>query len=119
MKLIQPFVHACTGIQSCFKSERNLKIHFVASIVAVIFSLLCKISPAEWIAVCFCIAFVTAMEMMNTAIEKLCDVVYKETHPAIKLVKDIAAGAVLVPVICSLITAGIIFLPKIIMYLNN
>ena len=73
----------------------------------------------EWIAIGFCIAFVIAMEMLNTAIEKLCDVVHQEVHPGIKKVKDIAAGAVLISAIFSLITGLIIFLPKIIMYFKS
>jgi diacylglycerol kinase len=67
----------------------------------------------------FCIAFVISMEMLNTAIEKLCDVVHKELHPDIKRVKDIAAGAVLVSAIFSLMTGLIIFLPKIILYFKS
>jgi diacylglycerol kinase len=118
MKLIKSFGYALTGIKSCFASEPNFRIHFVAAVVAVIFSLLFTISATEWIAVGFCIAFVITMEMMNTAIEKLCDVVHKEPHPGIKKVKDIAAGAVLVSACFSLVTAAIIFLPKIIMYLK-
>ena len=118
MKLIRSFVYAWAGIRSCFKSEPNFRIHLIAAIVVIIFSLMFKISSAEWIAVGFCIAFVTTMEMMNTAIEKLCDVVHKEPHPGIKKVKDIAAGAVLLSAVFSLITAAIIFLPKIIMYLK-
>ena len=73
----------------------------------------------EWIAIGFCIAFVIAMEMLNTALEKLCDVVHQEVHPGIKKVKDIAAGAVLISAIFSLITGLIIFLPKIIMYFKS
>jgi diacylglycerol kinase len=116
MKLIRSFVYAWAGIQSCFKSEPNFRIHLVAAIAAVIFSLLFSISATEWIVVGFCIAFVLTMEMMNTAIEKLCDVVHKEQHPVIKKVKDIAAGTVLLSAVFSLITAAIIFLPKIVMY---
>lgn len=52
--------------------------------------------------------------MFNTAIEKLCDVVHKEMHPGIKKIKDIAAGAVLLSALFSLITGVSIFLPKII-----
>jgi undecaprenol kinase/diacylglycerol kinase (ATP) len=118
MKLIKSFVYAWNGIQSCFKSEPNFRIHLIAAIVVVIFSLLFSISATEWIAVGFCIALVTAMEMINTAIEKLCNVVHKGQHPGIKKVKDIAAGAVLLSAVFSLITAAIIFLPKIIMYLR-
>jgi diacylglycerol kinase len=82
--------------------------------VALLFSIVLKISAIEWIAVGFCIAFVITMEMLNTAIEKLCDVVHKEMHPGIKKVKDIAAGAVLVAAFFSAITGAVIFLPKII-----
>lgn len=116
MKLIKSFEYAWAGIRSCFKSEPNFRIHVIAGIVAVIFSLLFSISATEWIVVGFCIAFVVTMEMLNTAIEKVCDVIHKEIHPGIKKIKDIAAGAVLVSAVFSLITAAIIFLPKIIMY---
>ena len=116
MKLIKSFVYAWNGIKSCFRSEPHFRIHLVAAIVAIIFSLLFSISSTEWIVVVFCIAFVLTMEMINTAIEKLCDVVHQEQHPVIKSVKDIAAGAVLLSAVFSLITAGIIFLPKIIIY---
>ena len=114
MKLIQSFAYAWAGIKSCFKSESNFRIHLIAAVAALMFSLLLSISALEWIAICFCIAFVIVMEMINTAIEKLCDVVHLEQHPVIKKVKDIAAGAVLVSAVFSLITAAIIFLPKII-----
>jgi diacylglycerol kinase len=59
------------------------------------------------------------MEMLNTAIEKLCDVVHKEIHPGIKKVKDIAAGAVLIAAFCSVITGAVIFLPKIIHFIKS
>lgn len=118
MKLVKSFAFAWAGIKSCFKSEPNFRIHLVAALATILLSLLFRISGTEWIAVCFCIALVIPLEMINTAIENLCDVVSKETHPGIKKVKDIAAGAVLVAAVFSLITAAIIFLPKIIIYLK-
>ncbi len=114
MRLIKSFGYAWAGIRSCFQLEPNFRIHAVLAIVALVFSIVFKISTLEWIAVCFCIAFVITMEMLNTAIEKLCNVVHKEIHPGIKKVKDIAAGAVLVAAFFSLITGVVIFLPKII-----
>lgn len=118
MKLIRSFTYAWAGIRYCFRSESNFRIHIIASIAACIFSLLFSISATEWIAVCFCMAFVMAMEMINTVVEKLCDIVQKEIHPEIKKVKDMAAGAVLVSAVFSVVTACIIFLPKILMYLK-
>lgn len=119
MKLIRSFAYAWNGIRICFATEQNFRIHTLLTIVAVIFAIVFNVSAIEWIAIGFCIAFVLAMEMLNTAIEKICDVVHKDIHPGIKKVKDIAAGAVLVSAIFSLITGLIIFLPKIIMYFKS
>jgi undecaprenol kinase/diacylglycerol kinase (ATP) len=119
MKLIKSFGYALAGIKSCFQSEPNFRIHTVLAIIVLLFSILFKISTTEWIAICFCIAFVIAMEMLNTAIENLCDIVHIEMHPGIKKVKDIAAGAVLVAAFFSLITGAVIFLPKIIHFIKS
>jgi diacylglycerol kinase len=113
MKLRRSFKYAFAGIRSCFESELNFRIHFLLAIIALLLSYLLKISAIEWIAVCFCIAFVVTMEILNTAVEKLCDIVHKEMHPGIKNVKNMAAGAVLVAAIFSVITGVMIFLPKI------
>jgi diacylglycerol kinase len=56
--------------------------------------------------------------MINTAIEKLCDVVQQEIHPGIKKVKDIAAGAVMMAAAGSLVIGFVIFLPKIIVFIK-
>lgn len=119
MKFIKSFGYAFNGLKICFAGEPNFRIHTLLTIVALIFGIVLQLSTFEWIVVTLCIAFVIAMEMLNTAIEKLCDIVYKDSHPGIKIVKDIAAGAVLVSAVCSLITGCIIFLPKIIMYFKS
>ncbi len=113
------FAYALNGLKICFAGEPNFRIHIFFTIVALVFAMLFNISAFEWIATGFCIAFVISMEMLNTAIEKLCDVVHQDLHPGIKKVKDIAAGAVLVSAIFNFITGCLIFLPKIIMYLKS
>lgn len=67
----------------------------------------------EVIAISFSIALVWVTEMINTAIEKSMDLISLEKHPQIKIIKDIAAGAVLVASICSAIVGSVIFLPKL------
>ena len=118
MKLLRSFSFAVNGVKTCFASEANFKIHTVFAMLAIGFGFILNISHNEWLAVIGCIAFVTAMEMINTAIEKLCDVVKQDIHPSIKKVKDIAAGAVMMAAIGSLIIGLIIFLPKIIVFLK-
>jgi len=119
MKLLRSFSYAFNGLKICFISETNFRIHILLTAVVIVLGFVFKISAAEWLTVILCIAFVTVMEMMNTAIEKLCDMVHKETHPAIKKVKDIAAGAVLLAAISSVVIAANIFLPKIFIYIKS
>ncbi len=119
MKLLRSFVHAFNGIRLSFASELNFRIHAVAALLVTILSAALDIAVFEWLLVGFCIAFVIVVEMLNTAIEKLCDVVQPEVNPVIKKVKDIAAGAVLVAAIFCVIAGLIIFVPKIIEYLKS
>lgn len=118
MKILRSFTFAFNGLKICFTSETNFRIHVLFTIAALLLGIVFKITAAEWLAVIFSIAFVLVTEMINTAIEKLCDVVCKDFHPGIKKIKDIAAGAVLLAAVCSLITSGIIFLPKIIILIK-
>jgi diacylglycerol kinase len=112
-KLFSSFKNAFNGIFLLIKSERNAKIHLILSFIAITFGLVLKISYMEWIAVIFCIGFVTALEAINTSIEKICDFVNPEYHLNIKKIKDMAAAAVLISALCALCIGLLIFLPKI------
>ena len=67
------------------------------------------VSANEWLVLLLISALVLALETINSAIEKLCDLYTKETHPQIKRIKDIAAGAVLISAIFALVIAIVIF----------
>lgn len=113
MRFLKSVIYAWHGIKYCFKSEKNFQIQSVVSLITLSAGFLFKINTSEWIAVLICIALVQGLEMVNSAIEKLSNVVTESIHPIIKLVKDIAAGAVLFVSIISFIIGCIIFLPKI------
>ncbi len=119
MKVIKSIAFAWQGLKICFTAETNFRIHVLLGSIAVLLGFILNVSKAEWGFIIFFIAFVIAMEMMNTAIEQLCNVVRKETHLAIKNIKDIAAGAVMAAAAGSFITGLIIFLPKIIMFIKS
>lgn len=107
------FKYAFRGIGTSVKDENNLLVQFSASMIVIMFAVFLKCTFVEWailISMCF---LVVAFEMMNTAIENICDRITLEYDEKIKKVKDISAGAVLTMSICSVIVAGIIFLPKI------
>ena len=86
----------------------------LATVAVTVAGVIFNISKTEWLFIAVCCAAVIATEMINTAIEKLCDMVSTEIHPVIKIIKDVSAGAVLVCAIGSVVVGSIIFLPKII-----
>lgn len=106
------FGYAFEGIAVCVKKERNMKIHCVAAALVVIAGIILEISVTEW---CICLVLfglVMALEMVNTAVEAVVDLVTQERKPLAKIAKDTAAGAVLIAAIMSAIVGCIIFVPK-------
>jgi len=108
------FTYAWKGMQQFFLHDRNGRIHLGAALAAVMAGFALRVSGIEWLILLLCIAAVIAMEMINAAIEKLCDMVHKDFHPTVKTIKDISAGAVLWVSVISAVIGAVIFLPKII-----
>jgi undecaprenol kinase/diacylglycerol kinase (ATP) len=102
-----------------FSKQRNAKIQTVMGITAITLGFIVSISPYQWLLVLFCIGLVISLEMINSAIEIFCDMVTTDFHPKIKIIKDVAAGAVLVASIASLVIGLIIFIPALTNFLNN
>ncbi|EFI69563.1 diacylglycerol kinase family protein [Lysinibacillus sp. HST-98] len=110
-KYLRSFGYAFEGIITASK-EQNLKSHIVSAIIVILASYLTGLSRMEWYIVLLLIALMFALEMMNTAIERVVDLASPEIHPLAKQAKDIAAGAVLVFALFSAIIGLLIFLPK-------
>ncbi len=114
-KFLKSVQSAFKGILVALKEERNMKIHASFVILVSLAGLLLKISLVEWLCCLFCFALVISMELMNTAIENFVDFVEPKYNEKVGKVKDIAAGAVLINALFSIIIGLIIFLPKIIL----
>jgi diacylglycerol kinase len=112
-KLIRSFRYALQGLKCCFASEQNFRIHISATMLVISAGVFYQISSKEWIILAWSICGVLAFELMNTAIEKLCNLVYPGRHDEIRRIKDMAAAAVLLSAFAAVISAAIIFLPKI------
>ena len=97
------------GLWAATHDQRNLKVQIVVGCIVVIAGFYFAITPVEWSIILICIALVTALELINTAIENLVDLVTRERHPLAGKIKDIAAGAVLTVSVISLIVGLIIF----------
>ena len=105
---------ALEGIRYFFRNEKNGKIQGVIACLIVLLSFFFGISPIEWCIILTSIALVIALEMVNTAMEKVCAMLTTEYHPIIKIIKDVAAGAVLWASVFTAIIGCIIFIPYII-----
>lgn len=110
--ILRPFVFAIVGILHTVKNERNMKIHTVVAAIVIILGLLYHLSAMEWMFIAFAIGGIFSLELMNTAIERVVDLVTKDFHPLAKQAKDAAAGAVFIYAILSVVIGCIIFLPK-------
>ncbi len=114
-KPLQSFKYAFNGIITLFRETPNTIIHILVGVVVIILGFALNISSGEWTTIIIVIGFVFAMELLNTALEELSNYACKrESHPLIKKTKDLAAAAVLIAAITSLIVGIIIFAPKII-----
>lgn len=106
------FGYAWNGIKALLRTEHNSWIHFSLTIVAVTLGFAMHINREEFIALIIVIAIVWIAELINTALEKAMDFISPDKHPQIKLVKDLAAAAVLLAAVAALAVGGIIFIPK-------
>lgn len=105
--------HAIRGVRYAFLRERNFQIElaFAALAAALAFSL--PLSQAERAAIFLVIALVLPMELLNTACERVMDMLKPGIHPYAKTVKDLAAGAVLIASLLAGLVGVAIFLPHI------
>lgn len=111
--------HALDGLEYTINHERNFEIELAFAMLVTILSFILKVSLIEWTILVLVISMVLALEMINTAIERCVDLVTKDYKELAKLAKDIAAGAVLITSMFSVVIGIIIFLPKIINLLGG
>lgn len=108
------FRHAWDGIWHAWVSQPNFRVHLAFSTLAVIMGLLLGLDHWEWIVLTLTITLGLVIEMLNTAVESVVDLVSSEWRMSAKTAKDVSAGAMLVYAIGSIIVGAFLFIPKII-----
>ena len=103
------FKYAIHGIWYGIDGQLNFKVQIAVAGIVIAAGFLFRITAIEWCIILVCIGMVLALEMLNSAIEGLVDLVTLERQPLAGRIKDIAAGAVLIASIASLIVGIIIF----------
>jgi diacylglycerol kinase (ATP) len=95
-KWIESTNHAIEGILHAVKTQRHMRYHFFAAIMILIISFSLGISWSEFVMLITLSIVVLSVEMLNSAVESITDVLFKEYHEQAKWIKDMAAGAVLI-----------------------
>ncbi|KXG78508.1 Undecaprenol kinase [Fervidicola ferrireducens] len=111
--LFESFIYAISGVIYSLKTQRNMRIHFLAALLVMIFSKYLNLEEMEMVAVVFATALVIIAEMINTAVETAVDMITEKFHPLARIAKNVAAGAVLVAVLNAIIIGYVIFFDEL------
>jgi diacylglycerol kinase (ATP) len=110
---IRSFRHAFAGLRTMLSTQHNAWIHAGMTLVALGLGVALSLTRSEWCWIVIAIVSVWTAEALNTAFELLCDVAAPEFHPRVKQAKDVAAGAVLLCALGSLVIGLLIFVPRL------
>lgn len=105
------FKYAFEGIMFVTISQANFRVHLLSATLVILLGWMVGLSRVDWLFVVLLISTVLVLEMFNTVFEVLVDHLWQEEHPRAKIIKDVAAGAVLIGSIGALVSGLIIFLP--------
>jgi len=111
--VLYSFRHALEGFGMAVKEERNMKIHLFFTMVVVLLGFSLQVSKIEWVLILLCIGGVITLELINSSLENLVDLVTEEFHPLAKKAKDMAAAAVFIFSMVSILIGLIIFIPRL------
>jgi len=110
---LKSFGYAFKGIVYLMKSQENMLIHLIATILVIIAGFVLKVNLKEWALLAFAVGLVWVTEAINTAIEQFIDFINPGYHYSAGKAKDLGAGAVLLAAITAVVIGLLIFLPKI------
>lgn len=109
IKFFKSFLYALQGITASVSDQRNLKVQFAVALITIGAGFYYGITSLEWCVILLTIAMVISLEMMNSAVENVVDLITRENNPLAGKAKDIAAGAVLFASIIAIIVGVLVF----------
>lgn len=108
------FKTAVSGILWAFSTQPNYKVHIFLATVVLSAAFFFGVTKIEFVILLFTIVLGLVVEMVNTAIESVCDLVTKEWRQEVKIAKDVSAGMMLTTAIGAVVVAALIFWPYIV-----
>jgi len=112
-RFIKSFKYAFEGVHYAFKNDQNLLFHLVVAFIVINVSIALRVTPSQMAILGLTMMMVITAEMINSAIEKMVDLITKEHRQEAKIAKDVAAGMVLVTALAAAIIGTLIFLPYV------
>jgi len=112
------FGYAGAGLKAAFKNEPNFRIHILMGAITILIALALQFSLIKFVILILTISFVITLELVNTLIEEIVNVISPEISPSAKLIKDVSAATVLVGAVGSAIIGILLFLPDILKLLG-
>jgi len=119
---VDSFNYASRGIQYAWKTEQNFRTEIVIAVLVLIMMLVFPLRPIQQVLLGLLIIWVLTLELINTVLERMADIVKPKAHPYVKVTKDLMAGAVLISAAGAAVIGVIIFYPywaNFIAYLLN
>lgn len=113
------FINTLNGLKNFFRYERSALVYLIASAFTIGAGIILQMSMMEWIMIFFVLLTMLASELLNTAIEAICDLVSPEYNPFVKIAKDSGSAATGVLSILWAIMILMIYFPKVIEILKN
>lgn len=117
-RLIRSFSYAFRGILFALRNEKNFQVEIVGGILAVMLMLFFPLSGLERALIVLSIALVLTLELANTALERVMDILKPRVHPYARVIKDVMAGAVLLVSLAAVAIGVAIFLPYLTKFLG-
>jgi len=108
-QVLRKFSFALDGCKAAVRSEQSVRIQLAVSAAVVLAGGLLGLTQLEWLFVIASIGVVISLELLNTAIEKMLDLLHPAKHDSVKFIKDVSAAAVLISSLAAVIVGLIIF----------
>jgi diacylglycerol kinase len=112
--LVSSLRHALRGLGLAFRTERNFRLQILLGCLAAILGLVLGLSALEWLCLAFVVGLVLVLELLNSSFERMVDLAKPRLDDAVRDLKDILAGAVLVAALTAVLVGVVIFLPKLV-----
>lgn len=113
-RFLKSFKYSLDGLKYAYKNEQSMLVHLIVTIIAITLGILFKISNFEWIITIFLLSVTASLELLNTAIEAVCDMVTHEYNKLAKVAKDTSSASVFFTSMLGAVSGLIIYVPKFI-----